>query len=225
MDGDTIILDGKNFISSRRAASLTGYTKDYIGQLSRASKIVARLVGRNWYIDEESLMAHKEEGRRSKQEIDTERQKRQERLMKELSVKQYPVSSFSVEPDARPNIPTLTKVVSEEERTTRDESIPISIKRDPVPMPTSIVKSRVVPNQGSRVTSKADKGKKLNLMYSTALVVVLFIAASTLFSVLESNIVYDSSGTSSSLQLVTISYTTLIGFGRDLLSTVFDILK
>ena len=41
--------DGKNYISSKRAAESCGYTQDYIGQLIRSKKIEARMVGRGWF--------------------------------------------------------------------------------------------------------------------------------------------------------------------------------
>ncbi|MBI2618361.1 helix-turn-helix domain-containing protein [Candidatus Kaiserbacteria bacterium] len=46
----SLMLDGKEYISSKRAAELMGYTQDYIGQLCRTGKIEARQVGRGWYI-------------------------------------------------------------------------------------------------------------------------------------------------------------------------------
>ena len=52
-------LDGKKFISARRAAENFGYTSDYVGQLCRAKKINARLVGRSWYVLEKDLIDHK----------------------------------------------------------------------------------------------------------------------------------------------------------------------
>ena len=56
---DEMILNGKNHVSSKRAAEITGYAKDYIGQLCREGRIEARLVGRSWYVDEESLRRHR----------------------------------------------------------------------------------------------------------------------------------------------------------------------
>lgn len=54
-----IVVNGKKFISTKRAAEITGYTTDYVGQLARSGKVVAQLVGRNWYVDEESIKQHK----------------------------------------------------------------------------------------------------------------------------------------------------------------------
>ena len=56
---DSITLDGKRYISSKRAAQLGGYTKDYVGQMCRSGKLTAKLLGRNWYILEDSLKSHK----------------------------------------------------------------------------------------------------------------------------------------------------------------------
>ena len=52
-------LKGKKFISAKRAAEISGYASDYIGQLSRMGKIEARMVGRTWFVSEESLKNHK----------------------------------------------------------------------------------------------------------------------------------------------------------------------
>lgn len=59
MQTDSVEIDGKNYISSARAAKLVGYTKDYIGQLARAGKIDARRIGRGWYIHDDSVRKHK----------------------------------------------------------------------------------------------------------------------------------------------------------------------
>jgi len=56
-----ITFDGRDYVSASRAAKMTGYHQDYIGQLARSGKIQSRQVGNRWYIDREGLMAHKEE--------------------------------------------------------------------------------------------------------------------------------------------------------------------
>src|SRR3989338_7485522 len=55
-----LIFEGKKFILSRDAARISGYAPDYIGQLCRSGRLLARHIGRNWYVGEESLLAHKE---------------------------------------------------------------------------------------------------------------------------------------------------------------------
>ncbi|MDO8728342.1 MAG: SdiA-regulated domain-containing protein, partial [bacterium] len=55
----SISSEGKEYISAIRAAKKTGYASDYIGQLCRAKKIPAQLIGRTWYVDFASLVEHK----------------------------------------------------------------------------------------------------------------------------------------------------------------------
>lgn len=56
---DEILIEGRVFISSKQAAKITGYAKDYVGQLCREGRVEARLVGRNWYVLEESVREHR----------------------------------------------------------------------------------------------------------------------------------------------------------------------
>jgi hypothetical protein len=57
---DTLIsFDGKDYISAARAAKLTGYNPDYVGQLARGGKILSRQIGNRWYVERDGLMAHK----------------------------------------------------------------------------------------------------------------------------------------------------------------------
>lgn len=51
--------DGKTYISSNRASEITGYSNDYIGQLSRAEKVKAKKIDRAWFVEKQSILAHK----------------------------------------------------------------------------------------------------------------------------------------------------------------------
>lgn len=53
--------EGKDYISASRAAKLTGYNQDYVGQLARGGKIPSRQIGNRWYVDRDALTAHKAE--------------------------------------------------------------------------------------------------------------------------------------------------------------------
>ena len=56
---DEILIEEKKYISSKRAAKVTGYAKDYIGQLCREGRVPARLVGRAWYVLESAIQDHR----------------------------------------------------------------------------------------------------------------------------------------------------------------------
>lgn len=58
MEEKPLVIGGKSYISSKRAAILFHYTTDYIGQLSRSKKIGSVLVGRDRYVDYSSLVAY-----------------------------------------------------------------------------------------------------------------------------------------------------------------------
>ncbi|MBU1557999.1 hypothetical protein KKC45_03495, partial [Patescibacteria group bacterium] len=51
-----IFLNGKKYISSKKASKLTGYTNDYVGQLCRGNKIESQMVGRARFVEEGSLL-------------------------------------------------------------------------------------------------------------------------------------------------------------------------
>ena len=55
-----IYSDGEKYISSKRASALTGYAKDYIGQLCRLEKIRCQRSGRDWLVSEQSILSYKE---------------------------------------------------------------------------------------------------------------------------------------------------------------------
>lgn len=64
---ESLIIEGKQYISARRAAEIAAYSKDYVGQLCRSGKLACRMVGRFWYVDENSLRKHKEESFKANQ--------------------------------------------------------------------------------------------------------------------------------------------------------------
>lgn len=56
---DEILIEEKKYVSSKQAAKITGYAKDYIGQLCREGRVPARLVGRSWYVLETAIQDHR----------------------------------------------------------------------------------------------------------------------------------------------------------------------
>lgn len=69
---DELTIDGKIYVSSKRAAALSGYAKDYIGQLCREGRVESKLVGRSWYVYEPSIREHRFNDDRSKRKDEQE---------------------------------------------------------------------------------------------------------------------------------------------------------
>ncbi|MBP9668956.1 MAG: helix-turn-helix domain-containing protein [Candidatus Pacebacteria bacterium] len=58
---DSILIDGQEYVSAKQAAELLDYSADYIGQLARGGKILAKRVERAWFVNVPSLQKHKEQ--------------------------------------------------------------------------------------------------------------------------------------------------------------------
>ncbi len=56
---EAVVFDGKEYIKASVLAARFRYTADYLGQLCRGKKVDARLVGRAWYINLDSLNQHR----------------------------------------------------------------------------------------------------------------------------------------------------------------------
>src|SRR3989344_2040883 len=57
MENNFITHNGKEYISVKSASRASGYARDYISRLCRKEKISGRLVGKNWFVDLDSLTA------------------------------------------------------------------------------------------------------------------------------------------------------------------------
>lgn len=55
----SVSFDGQDYISASRAAKITGYSQDYVGQLARSEKIPSRQIGSRWYVDRAAIIEHK----------------------------------------------------------------------------------------------------------------------------------------------------------------------
>jgi hypothetical protein len=65
---DELVLDGKAYVGSKRAAQECGYAQDYVGQLARKGFIDAKRVSGQWYVHLDSLRAYKEKAETFKPE-------------------------------------------------------------------------------------------------------------------------------------------------------------
>lgn len=57
----TVSFDGNGYISAARAAEITSYTQDYVGQLARSGAIDSRQIDGRWFIHKEDILRHKRE--------------------------------------------------------------------------------------------------------------------------------------------------------------------
>lgn len=187
---DSLILEGKVYISARRAAKIINYAQDYIGQLCRANKLDCKMVGRSWFVTEESLLAHRESAIDSMHEkvsksvknidIETRLAIQQDALIKSKIVDdQNPVK---YEAEKSPLLPELTKKIP------APFSLPKNIKIAPVVSSTLSVKS--VPRSifspfiiSSTRTAEAVATKSVSYNYFvTALVIGALLVSGFVFT-------------------------------------------
>ncbi|MBX4206233.1 hypothetical protein KW784_00350, partial [Candidatus Parcubacteria bacterium] len=117
-----IFSHGKEYISASRAAKKTGYASDYIGQLCRGDKIPGKLIGRTWYVDLDSLLAHKRNRQLGKPRKVPTLQTSSAKRSSPFKIQADPVEIFPVLPfreikvsylaDDAPLLPELVKKVS-----------------------------------------------------------------------------------------------------------------
>lgn len=53
---DEMILSNRKYVTTKRAARVTGYAQDYIGQLIRSGKLKATKVGKSWFVAEDEVL-------------------------------------------------------------------------------------------------------------------------------------------------------------------------
>lgn len=64
------MFDGVEYVKASVAAKQFRYTSDYIGQLCRGKKIDARLVGRTWFVNLDSIKDHKRSRHKQKSAVE-----------------------------------------------------------------------------------------------------------------------------------------------------------
>lgn len=57
-ESDFVVINGKRYISAKKASDVTGYTNDYIGQLCRAGKLPGKVFKHRRFVEEASLFEH-----------------------------------------------------------------------------------------------------------------------------------------------------------------------
>jgi hypothetical protein len=97
---DEILIEEKKYVSSKRAAQITGYAKDYIGQLCREGRVPARLVGRSWYVLESAIQDH-----RFGKPVEDSAEKAPARIVQSEAFPRYQ----AIEPQILPSVNRLTE--------------------------------------------------------------------------------------------------------------------
>lgn len=94
-----LVFDGEAYISSKKAAEITGYAQDYVGQLCRSGKLVCRQVGKAWFVSKLSISREKGSEDAVATVLDKE---------VPLSMQQHaPLGSYTI--DERPLLPVLQR--------------------------------------------------------------------------------------------------------------------
>ncbi len=88
-------------ISARRAAEISGYSADYVGQLCRSGKLDAKMIGHTWFVTEQSVFAHMRKIEQEQREAEFRKLSRQSSFATATSATKlgvrspYPVASRS----------------------------------------------------------------------------------------------------------------------------------
>lgn len=61
-----IVLENDRLISTSKASELTGYSRDYLGQLCRVGTVICKRIGNQWFIDADSLKEYAPKMRKPK---------------------------------------------------------------------------------------------------------------------------------------------------------------
>lgn len=130
-----LYFDGKKFISSSRAAQISGYANDYIGQLCRGGKLDCRMVGRSWYVSFDSLHDHQ------KSNVLASKNRNKKSLLLTPSVNsQFEENQSASEVNAVSEIETPISSSSEKTSET-SEIVPVPVTLAPLPISSGFSES------------------------------------------------------------------------------------
>ena len=97
---DEIFFDGTKYISANEAAVSSDLTRDYIARLCREEKVKGRQIGKNWYVNQESLSSFLL--KQSYLKATRRKEVTQERLNEYYRVLQEPIRTASSPPGPTP---------------------------------------------------------------------------------------------------------------------------
>lgn len=82
---NTLVINGKKLHPIKDAVASVSYSRDYVTRLAREQKITASNIGRQWFVDLESLKSYAEA---SKLELDIRKKQLSEERRKELEIRE-----------------------------------------------------------------------------------------------------------------------------------------
>ena len=165
---EALTIDGRRYLSVKVAATLADYTADYVGQLCRAGKIIATRIGRAWYVEESSLIAHKEAQVLKAEEVSPREEASQSPARRPTRTRISPrtifkESSFIVyHKDDRPLMPELISTPPEEVSEVVFKEAPV-VEKQPVAVPQQPVFTKV---PKTKAVSHARKLEHLDSFFS-----------------------------------------------------------
>ncbi len=115
---ETVVLGGVTYTRAISAAKKFGYTSDYVGQLCRGKKIDARLVGRSWYVNMDSITDYRKQ----------KHEKRKSRKAKKKSEIAINKASHAVRVEKHLHAETMK--VTETRESSRETKVPIHYQSD-----------------------------------------------------------------------------------------------
>ena len=151
---DELLISGVRFISARRASHITGYAADYLGQLCRAGKLHAKLVGRNWYVSEAAALDHRKRYKRNSENLISGGLKRaegeflryetdQRSLIPDLVRASVPVRDLGREKAEDRGFSKNVSTETEREEQSETKFVPVVVRRGEVPSPSLSKVSRM----------------------------------------------------------------------------------
>jgi hypothetical protein len=170
-----ISFGSKDYVKASEAAKRFKYTQDYVGQLCRAKKIDARLVGRVWYVNLDSITEYRKT-KHATQKKKTSSSKENKSLSRKSTSKVEPVVRPKTARYIQEFFPKEAKsafsIVSVAYEPDDTETIPILKARDSKSVDSSkltegtkkhSIKLKVRPNTKKQIKFKANKIPEITL--------------------------------------------------------------
>jgi hypothetical protein len=130
-----VTFDGKEYVSSRRGAKITGYNQDYVTQLARSEKISSRQIGNRWYVSKNELTANKKHNDALLASVQSESvgfKKENVEIRGDFNDPNPILSYFSDEKDLIPSVPQKVKEKEAETRFEDQEAYSNKIHNIPI---------------------------------------------------------------------------------------------